>query len=54
MPAMLPPIIGGIQAAFGVGTKMCFILFTTQNFANFLFFKILQTLHSYTNNLAKN
>jgi hypothetical protein len=43
MTAMLPPIIGGIQAAFGVGTKMCYIFFTMQNLANFLFFKILQT-----------
>jgi hypothetical protein len=39
MTAMLPPIIGGIQAAFGVGTKMCFTIFTMQNFANFLFFQ---------------
>jgi hypothetical protein len=39
MTAMLPPIIGGIQAAFEVGTKMCFTFFTMQIFANFLFFQ---------------
>jgi hypothetical protein len=39
MIALLPPIIGGIQAAFGVGMKMCFAFFTMQNFANFLFFQ---------------
>jgi hypothetical protein len=40
MIALLPPIIGGIQAAFEVGTKMCFAFSQCKTLQIFYFFKI--------------